>query len=96
MNKANEPYSSKGGKDRKEGFSYKKTFPKSYYNRVEKKYSTHNKNMKVIEMIWLWVVVRSSLIGLGNFSGISKLLSIDEPLNCSAVPSGERWVVLET
>ena len=43
MNKANEPYSSKGGKDRKEGFSYKKTFPKSCYNRVEIKYSSHNK-----------------------------------------------------
>ena len=43
MNKANEPYSSKGGKDRKEGFSYKKTFPKSCYDRTKIKYSSHDK-----------------------------------------------------
>ena len=43
MNKADEPYSSKGGKNRKEGFSYKKTFPTSCYDRVEIKYSSHNK-----------------------------------------------------
>ena len=43
MNKADEPYSSKGSKDRKEGFGYKKTFPKPCYYRVEKKYSSHYK-----------------------------------------------------
>ena len=43
MNKANEPYSSKGGNNRKEGFSNKKTFPKSCYDRVEIKYSSNNK-----------------------------------------------------
>ena len=43
MNKANEPYSSKSCKDRKEGLSYKKTFPESCYYRVKIKYSSHNK-----------------------------------------------------
>ena len=43
MNKANKPYSSKGGKNRKEGLSYKKKFPKSCYYRVKIKYSPHNK-----------------------------------------------------
>ena len=43
MNKADEPDSPKGGKNRKEGFSYKKGFPKSCYDRVKIKYSSHNK-----------------------------------------------------
>ena len=43
MNKADDPDSPKGGKNRKEGFSYKKGFPKSYYDRVKIKYSSHNK-----------------------------------------------------
>ena len=43
MNKADEPDSPKGGKNRKEGFSYKKGFPKSCYDRVKIKYSSNDK-----------------------------------------------------
>ena len=74
----------------KKGSAIKKLFQNPVIIELKKNIPPIIKNMKVMEIIWLWVVVRSSLIGLGNFSGISKLLSTDEPLNCSAVPSGER------
>jgi hypothetical protein len=51
------------------------------------------KNMKVIEIIWVWVVFNSSLKGFGYFSGISNSSLISDPEKCSDVPDGEYSVV---
>ena len=67
MNKANEPYPSKGGKNRKEGFSYKKTFPTSCYDRVEIKYSSHNKKYESHRNYMVMGGGKQFTYGLGEF-----------------------------
>ncbi|SVE41237.1 uncharacterized protein METZ01_LOCUS494091 [marine metagenome] len=47
------------------------------------------RKMNVIDKTWVWVVFKSSLMGLGYFSGISKSSSMDDPLKCSLVPSAD-------